>query len=113
MNEEKTALCCKCFPLPKDYSYIKDNYEKWVKNTSKDQYDQIYEIWLLFPMLIPLNIVKKTEKGEFHHYSCKHLINNKCSIQYHKPEMCKIFNAENCKNNYPECLSDCFGQKGI
>jgi len=110
MSRKNLALCCKIFTLPMDYAYIKDNYEKWVEGTPKEQYNQLKEIWLLYPMLIPLNEYKELIVKDiiYYHYTCKHLIKNRCSIQDNKPEMCKIFSKDNCKKVYPSCESNCF-----
>lgn len=111
MTEKKLALCCKSFPLPVDYLYLKDNYEKWLRNTPKEDYTQIQDIWILYPMLIPSNKSREIDKKIFYYYSCKHLINDRCSIQDNKPEICKRFSKKDCiciENNYKGCKSDCF-----
>lgn len=97
-----TASCCKSFTLPYSYHELKRAYEAWhsLKDSFLDDNSQVRripeDVWLIYPMVVELE--PKMEASHYR-YTCKHLIDNNCSIYSIRPNMCKNYPYESkCKH---------------
>lgn len=104
--KNKKAMCCKNFTLLVSYEEIKVDYEKYLKDPKSSNW---YQIEKVYPMIIPLEQKPTVKNGFFYyHYTCKNLKDNKCTIHKTRPELCRAFDADDCKALYPKCQSNCF-----
>lgn len=119
------ASCCESFSLPYSYHRLARAYKAW--RLSKKSYTWRGEerplpkdIFLIYPMVIPLHGGKKTDKGPFpekaYYYTCKHFDkkNRLCGIYSIRPSMCSRYPyAQACR--YEGCKfrggSPGFGRK--
>ena len=113
----RKALCCKKFVLPASYKTLKTLYLDWYLQR-KTKRKNVKDIHLIFPMVVPLGKGDKYKgKGkttQYYYYTCKHLVNDRCSIHAIRPHVCRIFSLKDCKsknNKYEKCTSNCFGVK--
>lgn len=123
MSDRCTGHCCRQLTIPASPDELRKDYEDWHQQKLLDWAGVPYElpnyrpeIHIIAPMLThlgefdapPIEAVHSVEypPGEKRHwYTCKHLIDNNCSIYEIRPTMCSDYPySDDC--NYADCTWD-------